>query len=375
MLSQTKERQPVLSVLGCTNRVWFDLLKRYGFDTAHFHRVVLGTLVTILLTPFRWYERIKLGNAIDQCQIHDSPVFILGHWRSGTTLLHNILSRDQQFGFVTYSHGLFPHCFQTNRLISFFVQKVMPGTRPMDNMEIDMNKPQEEEQALIALSGHSLYNMWICPSQQLTCWTRYGLLDDSNTRKKWSYGYTRLLKAATHHSGGKRLLLKNPANTARIPYLLGEFPNARFIYIYRNPYAVYESTKHLYRKVSPYFRLSRTDINSEDENIARIYREMIESYHANRHLIPATQLIEIRYEDFVENQKSTIESVYEKLDLGDFRKVEPCINDYLDSIKDYKPNNLRPSPQSIELVNKQLSSVFFHYTYPKTTASREPVHV
>jgi hypothetical protein len=127
--------------------------------------------------------------------------------------------------------------------------------------------------------------------------------------------------------------------------------------------------------VFPYFRLSHTDINSEDENIARIYREMIESYHANRHLIPATQLIEIRYEDFVENQKSTIESVYEKLDLGDFRKVEPCINDYLDSIKDYKPNNLRPSPQSIELVNKQLSSVFFHYTYPKTTASREPVHV
>ncbi|MBX2858683.1 MAG: sulfotransferase [Cellvibrionaceae bacterium] len=72
-----------------------------------------------------------------------------------------------------------------------------------------------------------------------------------------------------------------PANTTRTPYLLEQFPNARFVYIYRNPYAVYdESTKNLYRKVGPHFHLRNSEIGTKDENIVHIYREMIESYHA-----------------------------------------------------------------------------------------------
>ena len=39
---------------------------------------------------------------------HD-PLFILGHWRSGTTFLHNIFAQDKHFGYTTTYQTVFPH--------------------------------------------------------------------------------------------------------------------------------------------------------------------------------------------------------------------------------------------------------------------------
>lgn len=358
-------RSPVLSIVGCTNRVWFGFLRKYGFDSPFIYRIILGTCITLLLTPLRIYERLCLGDAIDNTKIHDSPVFILGHWRSGTTLLHNILSKDSQFGYVTYEHGLFPHSFLKNSIISFITRNAMPRTRPMDNMEIDVHSPQEEEQALVALSGHSVYNMWIDPNQQLEFWRGYGLLDNCSMKEQWDRGYIKLLKTATYHFGGKRLLLKNPSNTARIPYLLEKFPNAKFIYIYRNPYKVYESTKNLHRKAGPYFHLKAVDTAAIDNNILQIYREMIESYRTGRELLNADRLIEVKYEDFILDQESGIRSIYDQLDLGNYDEIAPELRNYLNSIESYVPNNFQPDQRSVETVNKQMTVAFELHDYEK----------
>ena len=48
---------------------------------------------------------------------------------------------------------------------------------------------------------------------------------------------------------GKRLILKNPTNTARIKFLLELYLEAQFIHISRNPYVVYMSTIHFYKKM------------------------------------------------------------------------------------------------------------------------------
>ncbi len=316
------------------------------------------------------YERLILGKAIDKTTIHDSPVFILGHWRSGTTLLHNVLSKDPQFGYITYEQGLFPHSFLKNKIISLITRAVMPRTRPMDNMEIDVQSPQEEEQALIALSGHSVYNMWIAPNRQLECWRGYGLLNNSIMKKQWDHGYIKLLKMATYNFGGKRLLLKNPSNTARIPYLLEKYPNAKFIYIYRNPYEVYESTKNLYRKAGPYFHLRAFNSEAADKNILQIYKEMIETYETHRALLTADRLIEIKYEDFIQNQEAGIRSIYDQLDLGNYDEIAPVLKSYLTSIKDYVPNNFQPDQRTIESVNKQMTIAFELHNYEKLNSNR-----
>src|SRR5687768_18104609 len=44
-----------------------------------------------------------------------------------------------------------------------------------------------------------------------------------------------------------RSILKSPPHTCRVPTLLRLFPDARFVHIVRDPYAVYPSTLHLWR--------------------------------------------------------------------------------------------------------------------------------
>lgn len=298
-------------------------------------------------------------------QIHGSPVFILGHWRSGTTLLHNMLSVDPQFGYVSYVQGLFPHCFQNTRLMGKLIGAAMPAKRPMDNMQISSDSPQEEELALIAQSGHSLYNMWIAPHRLLAGWMRYGLLADPIVKKQWGEGYVQLLKAATYACGGKRLLLKNPANTARIDYLVEQFPHAKFIYIYRNPYRVFESTRKLYRTVIPFFQLNDSSDEVEEEVVLKVYQEMFDSYDKNRVLIPEGSLIEVKYEDFVQDKLQGLRTIYTHLKLGNFTAIEPHVKQYLQTIRHYETNEFNIDEVTIEKVNLVWGEAFERYGYPK----------
>lgn len=41
------------------------------------------------------------------------------------------------------------------------------------------------------------------------------------------------------------LLIKSPVHTARVRLVLGLFPRARFLYIHRDPYEVFQSAVHM----------------------------------------------------------------------------------------------------------------------------------
>ena len=53
----------------------------------------------------------------------------------------------------------------------------------------------------------------------------------------------------------KPLLLKSPPHTCRIKLLLGLFPEARFVHIHRDPFAVYQSMRHTLSRVLRITRL------------------------------------------------------------------------------------------------------------------------
>jgi len=57
-------------------------------------------------------------------------------------------------------------------------------------------------------------------------------------KSRWKDNYLKFMKSITFENFRKRLILKNPANTARIPNLLELLPDAKFIHFYRNPYKV-----------------------------------------------------------------------------------------------------------------------------------------
>ena len=67
-----------------------------------------------------------------------APVFILGHPRTGTTLLHSLLALDEErFTFCDTFMAGFPHCFLFfETLGKFLFSGILSETRPMDNMKL-----------------------------------------------------------------------------------------------------------------------------------------------------------------------------------------------------------------------------------------------
>ena len=98
--------------------------------------------------------------------------------------------------------------------------------------------------------------------------------------------------------GGRRLVLKNPANTGRIRALLNLFPDAKFIHIYRNPYDVFLSTVWLQRSVIPRSQVQDISPDTVEAHVLRFYIQLQQKYLAEKDLIPAGSLAEVRFEDW-----------------------------------------------------------------------------
>ena len=80
-------------------------------------------------------ERAIFGRAVRRTQIAEAPIFVIGHWRTGTSLLHELLACDPRFSYPTTYQCLEPHHFLlTERLLSRLLGGLLPASRPMDNM-------------------------------------------------------------------------------------------------------------------------------------------------------------------------------------------------------------------------------------------------
>ena len=72
---------------------------------------------------------------MDKIRLHPSPLFLLGHWRGGTTYLHNMLSKDDQFGYFSTFDAYVPGvCVKSESLLKGIVAGSLPKTRPMDDV-------------------------------------------------------------------------------------------------------------------------------------------------------------------------------------------------------------------------------------------------
>ena len=87
-------------------RSWFKLLWDGGdIDGRFIPRVLFVSLTTLLTSPLRLYEQARYGRVVQSTPIHSSPIFIVGHWRTGTTHLHNLMCRGQELGLRVHIPG------------------------------------------------------------------------------------------------------------------------------------------------------------------------------------------------------------------------------------------------------------------------------
>ena len=164
------------------------------------------------------------------------PVFILGLWRSGTTVVHELVNACGGWTSPQTWQCFNPStCFLTGAPARSVAVK-----RPMDQGFIATQGPQEDEFALLLLGEPSIYRGLIDPRRLLECGDASWSGSDG-ALERWQR-FARGIAA----SGNGRLLLKSPGHTFRIPLLRKLFPRARFIWIGRHPGEVLASNARMW---------------------------------------------------------------------------------------------------------------------------------
>lgn len=318
---------------------WLRLLnvKPLAVHPSYWLRAGMITCASLHNSLLGWYEDRRFGPMVRNVAV-PPPLFVLGHWRQGTTYLHNILSIDDRFAYPNLFQVAFPHTFLTaERVFASALNQLLPPTRPMDNVPVDMSEPAEDERALSICTQLSPYMSFAFPADRDE-YDRYlsfrGVSDDNLARWKSSLGL--FLKKLTWKYG-RPLVLKSPPHTARVRMLVEMFPQAKFIHIHRNPYAVFASTKRHLEILLRDWGLQRPRVDA-DEWILRRYAAMYEAFFEERALVPPGHFHEICFEDLEQDPIRVVREIYGALSLPDFGIVEPAFRQYVQSWSGYTKN-------------------------------------
>ncbi len=336
------------------------LLESGGIERKHWLRALWISTLTIAYAPLRFLEQVKFGKKIRNTEIKHPPIFIIGHWRSGTSYLHRLIAQDKNLGYASAIQISFNSEFYltTDRFI-----KALVGDQLYSEAAA---APLEDEYAILHASPYSYYLGLYFPRRTYDLFKKFVLFErvDKQTRKRWKQVYLRILKKLTFSSNGKRLVLKNPMNTGRINLLLEMFPDAKFIHIYRNPYSVYCSLRRLHTsKAHTNFMQSFSDEEREDVIIS-MYRELMQSYLIQKEAIPSGNLVELKYEYFVNNQMEELERIYEELGLPAFSQAKEAFKTLVDNEKKIdRSRGYELSEKNIERIRQHWQFAFDEWGY------------
>jgi hypothetical protein len=344
--------------------VWLGLLARNRFAVHPMFRrgAVKATLLSAVSSLLGLFQEIRYGRAIRRTAIREAPIFILGHWRCGTTYLFDLLSRDERLAYADTYDCLFPGHFLISR--DFVTRRVpLEGTRGVDGVPLGWQQPREDEFALCAMGASSPYLTAAFPNRPPQNPNYLDLRDLSpRERHAWTCTFRRFLQAITLKKG-KRLLLKSPPHTARLPVLTRLFPDARFIHIVRNPFAVIPSTLGVWRAAFEGFGLQVPTHAGVEDFVFANFRRLYQCLEEDRSLVPSSHFHELRYEDLVADPIAQAQAIYERLDLGDFEQRRLALESYLASLGNYAPSSHKVSPELRARIERECGDVLRRYGY------------
>lgn len=290
-------------------------------------------------------------------------VFVIGYWRSGTTLLHELLCCDQRFGYPTTWACFNPHHFRIASAPSATV-----STRPMDGMVLHQGSPQEDEFALLARGARSPYEALIAPGHLAAALTLGDPRDlPPDQEAAWREVFCGLLTDIAAAAGHRPLVLKSPTHSYRVATIRQLFPDARFVLMVRNPFEVFESAVRMWTSL---FRLYALSPIPDEDNIRHAVladRLTLEAkMNAGLQGLSPRQLIVVRFEDLRSEPLAVLEEIYGRLDLPDFAQARPAVLAELAARGGYTPAATQPSEFWKSRLAQEWRSLFDTYGYDGT---------
>jgi len=307
-------------------------------------------------------EKKKMGSKLKDYIMPEDPIFIIGHWRTGSTFLHQLMSLDMKL--VT------PNVFQVSAVDSFLISekyykpimtKLMQPTRPMDDVKLGFYEPQEDEYALIKLMLDSPLEKLLFPKDDNYFLKKHSDFypGDIEKWKKSFYGFCHRLSFID----GRRVLLKNPFHSMRLPLLYEMFPNAKFIHIHRHPYDVVPSTIHMWQIVGNENKLKNRSSKFSVEEVSEMMNKLLDYVRKHLQDIPEHAKIEISFDELESDPEVTLNKIYKRLELTPAPDFGQKLKDKLTETRSYRKNKYTLTQKDKEIISKTLGKHFIYYNY------------
>ena len=330
-------------------KVWRKLKADNNFSDEYMDKVRKINRYSKLTQPLQKLQKFRFQKKINKLELSEDPVFILGHWRSGTTHLHYTLSKDSRFGYLNNHQAyIYNLALLSPKLVRKITARFFPETRPQDNIKMSPDAPAEEEQPLSCASHRTgIHHFWL--PENRSYFDLYNLFQEieADEYQLWKEDYHKIIQGIAFYNKNKPLLLKNPHNTGRVKALLELYPKAKFIFIHRRPEDVYRSTMHLFNKLVHTQFLQQCTPEELEEMVFYNFEKTLQKYLNERNLIPKENLVEVSFEELESDGFKTIQSIYSDLNLPHTENTLNDIKQYLDSLKTYKKNQFDELPSPV----------------------------
>ncbi|MFO0880623.1 MAG: sulfotransferase [Gemmataceae bacterium] len=328
--------------------VWYRLLfrPRAHIPARYLPRVIAGVIVSLVVTVLTLPERLLVGLWLRLRQKKQpGPVVILGYYRSGTTHLQFLMSRDPNLYSPRWTQTLSPQGFLVSwSLLNYFLLPFFPDKRPQDNAAFGTDIPAEDDFALA--NGDlvsSLIGRHVLPEHR-DFYDRFHNLQQLTPEEyaRWAACQRSFVRKIGLLAGQARVLLKTPSHTARVEDLMKLFADSdgvRFIHISRKPDSVFRSNVGLHRVLNGMYHLQEPLPEEEIERrIVDEYRATEDAYLEARSKVPAGHRAELRLEDLLADPVGQMKRLYQELGLPYTEEFEQRLLEYLDATKNYEQN-------------------------------------
>lgn len=326
---------------GMNVATWQRLVAEYGYriSPSRWDIAAITSAITALPTVSNRLQRALFAKRAAALPLVQDPIFIIGHWRTGTTYLQELMMLDERWSSPTTFQCFSPLSFLVSRWwIKPLTSLLLPKRRPMDNMDMSWDAPQEDEIALMTMGLPTTYRRIAFPNEPAR---HLNYLDmaclSPSELSRWKAGLQRFVNYLNYFYR-RPLVLKSPPHTGRMKILLEMFPQAKFIHLTRDPLKFIPSTIHMWAALDHSNALQVPTHQSLRDFVFTCFDRLYQGFNRDQGLLDAGHFINIRFEDLLADTESVMQHIYDQLDLGDFAQVGEAIRARLERDRQYRPN-------------------------------------
>jgi len=280
--------------------------------------VARGDLLRTLDNRLRMVDLFRRHPEIGEQPV-ERPIFVVGPPRSGTTIFHDLLAMDPEIRVPLTWETCYPlpppeaATFHTDPRIARVqsdldrVDALIPEFKTMHPMGA------ERAQECVAITSHDFASMIYQTQFDVSTYDRWVLDHDMRSALQW---HRRFLQVLQWKAPGKRWGLKSPQHLWHIQHVHREYPDALFVQTHRDPVRVLVSISSL---VAALRRLSSDKVSLPEiveyyaMALAKGYDNTVAYRESGK--LPASQVVDLYFQDFIEDQVGTVRRAYQHFDL------------------------------------------------------------